>query len=56
MPQLIRLRGRSALSAFRLQKLLQAVSDPLPGVRIDAEYWHFVQVAEALSDGERGRL
>ncbi|HSN39485.1 MAG TPA: phosphoribosylformylglycinamidine synthase, partial [Burkholderiales bacterium] len=56
MPQLIRLRGRSALSAFRLQKLLQAVSDPLPGVRIDAEYWHFVQAARALSDAEHGQL
>ena len=56
MPQLIRLRGRSALSAFRLQKLLLAVSDSLPGIRIEAEYWHFVQVARVLSDAEHRQL
>ena len=56
MPQLIRLLGRSALSAFRLQKLLHAVSDSLPGIRIEAEYWHFVQVARVLSDAEHRQL
>ena len=56
MPQLISLRGRSALSAFRLQKLLHAVSVSLPGIRIAAEYWHFVQVAGALSQAEHERL
>ncbi len=56
MPQLISLRGRSALSAFRLQKLLHAVSDSLPGIRIAAEYWHFVQVDSALSPAEQERL
>ena len=56
MPQLISLRGRSALSAFRLQKLLHAVSVSLPGIRIAAEYWHFVQVASALSQAEHERL
>ncbi len=56
MPQLISLRGRSALSAFRLQKLLHAVSVSLPGIRIAAEYWHFVQVDSALSPAEQARL
>jgi phosphoribosylformylglycinamidine synthase len=56
MPQLIRLRGRSALSAFRLQKLLQAVSASLPEARISAEFWHFASVSRALSEAELKRL
>jgi phosphoribosylformylglycinamidine synthase len=56
MPQLIQLQGRSALSAFRLQKLLQAVSASLPEVRIDAEFWHFASVSRALSQAELTRL
>jgi len=56
MPQLISLRGRSALSAFRLQKLLHAVAVSLPGIRIAAEYWHFVQVDSTLSAAEQSRL
>jgi phosphoribosylformylglycinamidine synthase len=56
MPQLIRLRGRSALSAFRLQKLLLAVSAALPGARIDAEFWHFASVTRALDAAETLRL
>jgi phosphoribosylformylglycinamidine synthase len=54
MPHILRLRGRTALSAFRLRKLLQ---DPtLAGIELETEYWHFVQVSRALSDGERERL
>ncbi|MBI4204133.1 MAG: phosphoribosylformylglycinamidine synthase [Betaproteobacteria bacterium] len=56
MSQLIRLRGRSALSAFRRQKLLQNTSTVASGLRIDAEYWHFVMVKGALSGSERERL
>ena len=56
MSQLIRLRGRCALSAFRLRKLLQAVSVTLPESRISTEYWHFVQAARTLNDAEAGRL
>ena len=56
MTQLIRLRGRAALSAFRLDKLHAALSSTLPGTRIDAEYWHFVHVRRALNDEEHERL
>jgi phosphoribosylformylglycinamidine synthase len=56
MSQLIRLRGRSALSAFRRQKLLQNLAPVIPGVRLDAEYWHFVMANRALTEGERQRL
>ena len=56
MTQLLRLRGRSALSAFRLNKLLQSVARALPGVRIAAEYWHFANLARALDEDELRRL
>jgi phosphoribosylformylglycinamidine synthase len=56
MSQFIRLRGRNALSAFRLQKLLQAVSPQLTEIRIHAEYWHFVSATRALTAEENVRL
>jgi phosphoribosylformylglycinamidine synthase len=56
MSQLIRLRGRSALSAFRRKKLLQNLAPVIPGLRLDAEYWHFVMADRALTEGERQRL
>ncbi|MGQ0752708.1 MAG: phosphoribosylformylglycinamidine synthase, partial [Betaproteobacteria bacterium] len=56
MPQLIRLRGRSALSAFRRNKLLQNLAPDLPGIRLDAEYWHFVLLSQELSPSEHARL
>ncbi|HEX6007184.1 MAG TPA: phosphoribosylformylglycinamidine synthase, partial [Burkholderiales bacterium] len=56
MSQLIRLRGRSALSAFRLQKLLQKVAAAVSGINLDAEYWHFVALRAELSRSERERL
>jgi phosphoribosylformylglycinamidine synthase len=56
MSQLIRLRGRSALSAFRRQKLLHNVATIIPGIRLGAEYWHFAMVPGALAEAERGRL
>jgi phosphoribosylformylglycinamidine synthase len=60
MSQSIRLRGRSALSAFRLQKLLHAVSAALPAafpaLRIAAEYWHFIELRRPLAPDESQRL
>ena len=56
MSQLIRLRGRSALSAFRLKQLLISASAAVPGLQIAAEFWHFVQTVRALDDDERARL
>jgi len=48
MPQFLRLRGRDALSAFRRKKLLQAVAADLPGLEINAEFWHFIQLQQPL--------
>ncbi|MGQ0525041.1 MAG: phosphoribosylformylglycinamidine synthase [Betaproteobacteria bacterium] len=56
MSQLIRLRGRSALSVFRRNKLLQNVSSCIPDVRLEAEYWHFVMLSGEPSPSERERL
>ncbi|MCI3952719.1 MAG: phosphoribosylformylglycinamidine synthase, partial [Burkholderiales bacterium] len=56
MSQLIRLRGRSAHSALRLQKLLHQVATAVPGIDFDAEYWHFVTLRRELSRSERERL
>src|SRR5829696_4187399 len=56
MSQLITLRGRAALSSFRLQKLNNALSPTLPHARIAAEYWHFATVARALDPAEMKRL
>src|SRR5688572_21375873 len=56
MSQLIRLRGRSALSPFRLAKLLAALEQVLPGARVDAEFWHFTAAQRPLDAGEMARL
>src|SRR5688572_6157709 len=56
MSQLIRLRGRAALSSFRLRKLQNVVSTALPGVRIAAEHWHFATVTRTLDNAEMQRL
>ena len=43
MPDLLTLRGRNALSEFRLKKLTQPLKQSAPGIAaITAEYWHFV--------------
>ncbi len=57
MPQFLHLRGRNALSEFRLSKLSQVVhlhEIRLPG--IGAEHWHFVSVRRELSVAERDVL
>ncbi|MDB5903069.1 MAG: phosphoribosylformylglycinamidine synthase, partial [Betaproteobacteria bacterium] len=56
MSQLIRLRGRAALSTFRLEKLHLALSPDLPGVRVAAEYWHFAFASRPLDAAEMQRL
>ncbi|MDP2398058.1 MAG: phosphoribosylformylglycinamidine synthase [Burkholderiales bacterium] len=56
MPHFLRLRGRDALSAFRRKKLLQAVAADISGLQIAAEYWHFIELAQALDDIGRQRL
>src|SRR5262245_13144240 len=57
MSQIIRLRGSSALSAFRLDKLLQSAASFLPSIStLQAEFWHFVQLDRPLDADEGARL
>jgi len=57
MPEILKLRGSPALSAFRLEKLQARLAEVAPGARIaGAEFWHFVETAQALSPGERAVL
>src|SRR3954462_13694740 len=59
MPQLLTLRGRHALSPFRVAKLNAALAAARPGNRISvvhAEYWHFVEVDRDLNSSERETL
>ncbi|MFO1312607.1 MAG: phosphoribosylformylglycinamidine synthase [Burkholderiales bacterium] len=56
---MLSLAGRPALSPFRLAKLLAGLSESHPGhgiERIAATYVHFVEVARALTPGERATL
>ncbi|HTS21243.1 MAG TPA: phosphoribosylformylglycinamidine synthase [Casimicrobiaceae bacterium] len=55
MAELLSLRGRNALSPFRVTKLLSN----LAGTRvasITADYWHFVRLSRELTAGERSTL
>jgi phosphoribosylformylglycinamidine synthase len=55
MAELLSLRGRNALSSFRIAKLLSS----LTGTRVAAVaavYWHFVRTSRALTAPERATL
>ena len=57
MSQTLRLRGRSALSAFRSTRLVSTLRSAVPRVTdVHAEFWHFVELERALSDAEAQRL
>jgi len=57
MSQVLRLRGRSALSAFRLGKLLQSATAAVPRISgIEAAFWHFARLRRALCADELKRL
>ena len=59
MPQLLTLRGRHALSPFRVAKLRAALAASRPAnavSSISAEYWHFVELDRELSSTERDTL
>jgi phosphoribosylformylglycinamidine synthase len=57
MPDFLTLRGRNALSDFRLRKLSQTLQKTTPAVAaICAEYWHFIALRRPLSTRERGVL
>jgi phosphoribosylformylglycinamidine synthase len=56
---LVSLRGRSALSPFRVAKLLAALSAARPSHRVAslvATYWHFAETSRALEVVERATL
>ncbi|MEJ2481174.1 MAG: phosphoribosylformylglycinamidine synthase, partial [Acidihalobacter sp.] len=51
------IEGRSALSSFRRDRLLDRLAEAVPGVRgVDARHIYFAHCARALSDEERERL
>src|SRR5437899_11511940 len=59
MPQLLTLRGRHALSPFRVAKLEAALAASRPDhavSRISATFWHFVEVVRNLTPGELATL
>ncbi len=59
MPHLLTLRGRNALSPFRVTKLLAALAAAHAGhpiERIGATYWHFVEVERELTPPEHATL
>lgn len=54
MPDLLTLRGRNALSDFRLKQLQHTLKRSAPAiVSLAAEYWHFVSLGSPLSAAER---
>ncbi len=59
MPDLLTLRGRHALSPFRITKLLQALRAHPGGRdvgRVTAVFWHFVEVHRRLDEREHAVL
>ena len=59
MPQITSLRGRHALSPFRVAKLLAALASARPQHRVtgvSALYWHFVLSDRPLTPAERAVL
>ncbi len=57
MPDLVTLRGRNALSEFRLKKLTQALKRTAPAISaITAEYWHFAALKVPLQAPQRKTL
>ncbi len=58
MPQLLTLRGRHALSPFRVTKLLAALAAARPQhavAGVGAAYWHFVETERELTRGSARR-
>ncbi len=57
MPEFTMLRGRSALSDFRLDKLLKSARSVMPAIdAIHAEFWHFVSSSRKLTSEEHAIL
>lgn len=54
---MLELRGAPALSSFRQEKLFQAIRQIIPDVTsISAEYMHFVELKDGLSDAHMEKL
>ncbi|BAU49502.1 phosphoribosylformylglycinamidine synthase [Sulfurifustis variabilis] len=54
---LLSLPGSRAISAFRRERLIAALLDVAPKLAgLEARYWHFVALNEALNDGETAVL
>ena len=59
MPHLLTLRGRHALSPFRVAKLGAALTAARPDhavASVVADYWHFVEVERGLTSAEQATL
>ena len=57
MPNILKLRGATALSAFRLDKLNSQLAGVHHSLRVlGAEYWHFAEIERTLSGDELGIL
>ena len=57
MPIILKLRGATALSAFRLDKLNSQLAGVHRSVQVlGAEYWHFAELERPLSRDELGIL
>jgi phosphoribosylformylglycinamidine synthase len=52
MAEFITLRGRNALSPFRVRKLQSSLADTRV-IGIAADYWHFVEIARPLAAADR---
>jgi phosphoribosylformylglycinamidine synthase len=51
---MVTLRGRNALSSFRLNKLMQALAQSAPAIsHVHAEFWHFAETRRPLGGHER---
>ena len=57
MSQILQLRGRNALSAFRHDKLQKTLAQVAPAIEaMHAEFWHFVALHRPLTRDERVTL
>src|SRR5438874_2007107 len=59
MAELLSLRGRAALSPFRMAKLLQSLSAAQADrtvAGVTATFWHFAEITRALAEDEQEKL
>lgn len=57
MSSILFLRGSTALSPFRIEKLLQkATSLQLPQTQLHTEYWYFIDTNDHLNEAEYEKL